>query len=237
MANIENDLSSFFARNPYFAQRDIGLRISTDIVTAVQAFRFAHKVAMWGETSQCKLCIYGPLPFPYNNGVCVVAVQVWLTQNYPIDPPSIYVVPSSDSHKVVVGHRAVDGTGLCYCPALAKWAPDASTIKPVLMQLLKIFSNFPPMWEDSGNGGSNAQSGDSQGGNAVGAAAALLVAGGSGDPAADSDARLCVVCLSESKDTVLVPCGHCCSCSTCAASLATCPMCRTKIQLRQRVYV
>jgi hypothetical protein len=230
MASLETDLATFFGRNPYYQQRDIAVRIATDITTVVQSFRFAHKIAMWGETSQCKLCIYGPLPFPYNNGVSVVPVQVWLTPNFPVDPPTIYIVPSSDNHKVVVGHRAVDNTGLCYCPALAKWAPDSSTIRPVLLQLLKIFSNFPPMWEDKESAEATTTA------NALGSAAAVLLGVGNGDGDAD-EARLCVVCISEQKDTVLVPCGHCCICSTCAASLSTCPMCRSKIQLRQRVFV
>jgi ubiquitin-protein ligase len=240
--SLDQDINRFFAKNTFFQNPEIAGQITSDIVTAVHTFRFAHKVAPWGETGQRKLCIYGPLPFPFRGQMYAVAVQVWLTSSYPVDPPVVYIVPSSDTQRLVAGHRAVDGTGMCYCPALAKWRPDVSTIKPMLVQLIKIFAFFPPLWEDkqatrSGGGGLGATGGGSEVGSTQGsAAAALLSAGVTGDDP-DPEARLCVICLSEPKDTVIVPCGHCCSCSTCAASLSICPMCRGKIRFRQRVYV
>jgi ubiquitin-protein ligase len=238
-ASVEQDLARFMARNTYFAVPDNAAHITSDVCMAVHAFRMAHKVAPWGETGQRRFCIYGPLPFPFKGRMYAVPVQVWLTANYPVDPPTVYVVPTSDTHRLVSGHRAVDATGLCYCPALAKWRPDASTIKPMLVQLIKIFCYFPPVWEArSGEGGSGGggMEGGAGGGQSADAAAALLTSAGV-DTGSDPEARLCVICLSEPKDTVIVPCGHCCSCSTCAANLTACPMCRGKIQFRQRVYV
>jgi hypothetical protein len=236
--SVEQDLARFMARNSYFAVPDNAAHITSDVCAAVNAFRMAHKVAPWGETGQRRFCIYGPLPFPFKGRMHAVPVQVWLTGNYPVDPPTVYVVPTSDTHKLVSGHRAVDGTGLCYCPALAKWRPDASTIKPMLVQLIKIFCYFPPVWEDrSGDGGTGGGAGGTGEGGGQSAAAAALLSSAGVDAAADPEARLCVICLTEAKDTVIVPCGHCCSCSTCAANLTACPMCRGKIQFRQRVYV
>jgi hypothetical protein len=70
---------------------------------------------------------------------------------------------------------------------------------------------------------------------------------GNGD-ADGSDANMCVVCYSEPKDCVIVPCGHCCLCFGCATDLANtgsvelrygevrtgadakCPMCRYRIE-------
>eukprot|EP00917_Polyrhabdina_sp_WS-2016_P031050 GHVP01066184.1.p1 GENE.GHVP01066184.1~~GHVP01066184.1.p1 ORF type:complete len:268 (+),score=36.53 GHVP01066184.1:53-856(+) len=46
--------------------------------------------------------------------------------------------------------------------------------------------------------------------------------------------RDCLVCLSEKRDTVVLPCGHMCLCESCAQSMRlmkhkTCPICRQKI--------
>jgi hypothetical protein len=43
----------------------------------------------------------------------------------------------------------------------------------------------------------------------------------------------CAVCLEEvekEKLVVLVPCGHVCMCKNCASSIASCPICRAKVQ-------
>ena len=50
------------------------------------------------------------------------------------------------------------------------------------------------------------------------------------------DKDLCKVCLDFEADTLLMPCKHLCSCSECAAALTSCPICRTKIADRMRVY-
>lgn len=55
-----------------------------------------------------------------------------------------------------------------------------------------------------------------------------------GDVAADEDeGDCCVVCLTEPKNTIVLPCRHLCLCAECAQMLRsqtnTCPMCRTAI--------
>ena len=48
------------------------------------------------------------------------------------------------------------------------------------------------------------------------------------------DEHLCVVCLENARDEVLVPCGHMVLCQGCCADIMAstneCPMCREKIQ-------
>ena len=64
---------------------------------------------------------------------------------------------------------------------------------------------------------------------APGAAAAPLTLHVYGDDDADDE---CAVCFDSAKEAVLVPCGHYCMCSPCAARCAqsgTCPMCRAAI--------
>ena len=54
------------------------------------------------------------------------------------------------------------------------------------------------------------------------------------------DGEDCVVCLSEPKTMVLVPCGHACVCEDCASTLeasgAECPLCRQSPSMFVRVY-
>lgn len=45
----------------------------------------------------------------------------------------------------------------------------------------------------------------------------------------------CGICLNSKKDTAFVPCGHK-SCQTCAHFLVLCHLCRTKIEMKLRLY-
>ena len=53
---------------------------------------------------------------------------------------------------------------------------------------------------------------------------------------ADGFHKLCVVCLDQPADHVLLPCGHVCVCKGCAALVKICPMCRADVSERKRVY-
>jgi hypothetical protein len=50
----------------------------------------------------------------------------------------------------------------------------------------------------------------------------------------DDGDSLCVICLSDPRDTAVLPCRHMCLCSECAQSLRTqsnkCPICRGPVQ-------
>jgi len=60
--------------------------------------------------------------------------------------------------------------------------------------------------------------------------------GASGMPGAEAgdDGKECVVCLSEPRDTTVLPCRHMCMCSGCARMLRhqnnKCPICRTVVE-------
>eukprot|EP01062_Namystynia_karyoxenos_P058848 TRINITY_DN5030_c1_g1_i2.p1 TRINITY_DN5030_c1_g1~~TRINITY_DN5030_c1_g1_i2.p1 ORF type:complete len:393 (+),score=110.40 TRINITY_DN5030_c1_g1_i2:62-1180(+) len=73
--------------------------------------------------------------------------------------------------------------------------------------------------EDGEDGGSPTPSGD-----------ASVAAG----ELATEDETACVVCLTEPRDTLIMPCRHMCLCSGCASSLRKqmnkCPICRTRIE-------
>lgn len=46
----------------------------------------------------------------------------------------------------------------------------------------------------------------------------------------------CVICLTEPKDTTIIPCNHFAVCSECFGKIETCPICRTKITAFVRFY-
>nr|XP_047134472.1 uncharacterized protein LOC124812224 [Hydra vulgaris] len=69
-----------------------------------------------------------------------------------------------------------------------------------------------------------------------------------GPTAAGPAAEPCCICMASPKDTILLPCGHVCVCSTCAALLEAqglddepegvylCPVCRTRVTSRHRLF-
>ena len=54
------------------------------------------------------------------------------------------------------------------------------------------------------------------------------------DPCEDKSRQLCVVCMTNCVDTVMVPCGHACMCHGCAKRVketsGKCPICRRLIE-------
>lgn len=57
----------------------------------------------------------------------------------------------------------------------------------------------------------------------------------------DGDLRedqLCVVCKTNAREIILLPCGHVCLCEDCSASInSNCPICRTQIIQKAAAYI
>ena len=50
-----------------------------------------------------------------------------------------------------------------------------------------------------------------------------------------TDLTECVVCLEDSRQ-VAFSCGHLCVCEACAADIAECPLCRSPVRTKRRIY-
>lgn len=50
------------------------------------------------------------------------------------------------------------------------------------------------------------------------------------------DSNICMVCKTAVMDTCCVPCGHFCACYACSTALETCPLCRSQIKIRQKIF-
>jgi hypothetical protein len=207
-----------------------------------------------------------------------IPIQIWLSTNYPVDPPQCYIVPSGDPGEMLVAnHPIVDRSGMIYAPLLASWNPAESTLVPLLKQFQRIFGVIPPLWiddrppppppENNNNSFANRHQGSAADENNPNSpspntmhnqeGSGVMLAnsspsnnasfggmlnsensfGGGGGGSTSSEEKMCVVCLCEEKDTVLVPCGHYCLCSSCSGSVQQCPICRCQIRLRQRVFL
>lgn len=56
-----------------------------------------------------------------------------------------------------------------------------------------------------------------------------------GDPNAD---HKCVVCLSNPKEIIVIPCGHVCLCEDCATKINDlCPVCRQSIEQKMVAFL
>jgi hypothetical protein len=54
--------------------------------------------------------------------------------------------------------------------------------------------------------------------------------------AAQGDEPTCPVCMDNRQDCVLGPCNHV-VCQRCSTQLAECPMCRTRVRTRERLFL
>ena len=66
-------------------------------------------------------------------------------------------------------------------------------------------------------------------------------AGGSATGDLNADGAECVICMTDARDTTVLPCRHMCLCAACAADLRVrsnkCPICRQPAQSYLRIHV
>jgi len=46
----------------------------------------------------------------------------------------------------------------------------------------------------------------------------------------------CIICMDQPKSVDLIPCGHACLCVSCAANIEKCPICRSQISYRHKIF-
>lgn len=51
------------------------------------------------------------------------------------------------------------------------------------------------------------------------------------------EAKLCKICMDQDVNIVFLPCGHLVTCSTCAANIPDCPVCRQIIKGTVRTFL
>ncbi|KAG5486087.1 hypothetical protein LSCM4_06795 [Leishmania orientalis] len=252
---MNDDVVRFFSSTSRY-RPEVLRRIVLDIDKVCTSLGFSRKITTWGSTEQPKICLYGGLPasFPMmtriETGVeCgsasqpvvqpfLIPIQIWVSRQFPAEPPFIYLVCNRISEhsripesvnvsvvKIVNNHPNVDFTGLCFCKELAEWNPSSSSLCFAVERLRRALekSGRCPIYIDQRIcGNSVAADGNDSPSDSKGVTD-------------DTLPNTCLVCYRK-KDTVLVPCGHFCMCMSCSANLTECPLCRSKIMVRQRVF-
>lgn len=69
--------------------------------------------------TQLMICIHGLLPISYRQVSYNIPIAVWLTKDYPLQPPIAYVVPTSDM--LVKAGKYIEVSGRCNIPYLLEW--------------------------------------------------------------------------------------------------------------------
>ncbi|KAG9031409.1 hypothetical protein FRB95_002773 [Tulasnella sp. JGI-2019a] len=107
---------------------------------------------------QLLLCIHGLIPITFRQSTYNIPVMLWLTLNYPRDPPITYVVPTSDM--LVRPSQDVEISGKCQMAYLKDWErkSEGCTIKALVESMQEIFSRSPPLYAKPKNPPLAAQS-------------------------------------------------------------------------------
>ncbi|KEG07823.1 hypothetical protein DQ04_08731020 [Trypanosoma grayi] len=241
---MDDDVLRFFSRSTH-CKPDVMKQILNDIGTVCLAMKLSCRVSTWGATQQVKLCIYGGLPvvmsidsndFSNDSSKAVqtcrytLPIQIWLTHQYPIDPPLIFLFGTEPGCKIASNHKYVDATGRCHTPELAAWQPASSSLSTTLEKLVRELEEEgvfplcidPEVVECSAMANSASHSRISRKNE-------------DDDNVAVSENDQCVICFN-AKDTVLVPCGHYSLCGACATNVSHCPLCRETVKFRQHIF-
>jgi hypothetical protein len=69
--------------------------------------------------TQLLLCIHGLLPISFRQASYNIPISVWITREYPRQPPIVYVVPTNDM--LVKAANYVDVSGRCRIEYIQHW--------------------------------------------------------------------------------------------------------------------
>jgi len=89
------------------------------------------------------LCLYGTVPIFYNNSQYNIPVTIWVVDQYPMLPPTVFVSPTPDMI-IKPRHQHVDSTGMTYLPYLSSWNISYNLVG-LAEVLSKVFSQDPPV--------------------------------------------------------------------------------------------
>ncbi|KAI0302259.1 UEV domain-containing protein [Russula brevipes] len=112
--------------------------------------------------SQLLLCIHGLLPIDYRQASYHIPISIWLTRQYPREPPLAFVVPTSDM--LVRPSRSLDVSGLCRIDYVLDWERkyEGCDLRSLVQAMQRYFSNEPPVYSKPKSGPSSPSSRPSQ---------------------------------------------------------------------------
>ncbi|KAG2145004.1 UEV domain-containing protein [Suillus cothurnatus] len=95
--------------------------------------------------TQLLLCLHGLLPISFGGASYNIPIAVWVTKEYPRQPPIVYVVPTQDM--LVSPSKHVDVSGRCKVEYIQHWEKksEACNLSALLEALQQEFSRVPPV--------------------------------------------------------------------------------------------
>ncbi|KAJ7285871.1 UEV domain-containing protein [Mycena rebaudengoi] len=109
----------------------------------VQSLMYTHTMT---AVHSCLLCVHGLLPITYKNNAYNIPVAVWVTTDYPRDPPLPYVVPTNDM--LVKPGKYQDVSGRSNTEYLQNWQrkSEGCSLADLLDAMQLQFSKEPPVY-------------------------------------------------------------------------------------------
>eukprot|EP01061_Rhynchopus_euleeides_P038457 TRINITY_DN65997_c0_g1_i1.p2 TRINITY_DN65997_c0_g1~~TRINITY_DN65997_c0_g1_i1.p2 ORF type:complete len:403 (+),score=137.30 TRINITY_DN65997_c0_g1_i1:55-1263(+) len=225
-----------------FASKD---RVARDAVAALQAHPTLHLCTDDGLTLQ------GTLPAKHKGAVYHIPVSLKVPVAYPAGEegvPDVRVCPS-ENMKIKPYHKHVDSTGKVFVPCMWEWDAARHSLMTCAEQVVESFSSDPPVVSVvKRNAGHQSRSPSRSPATSPSARTAQTkqateaarqrikekVCGFEPTPA-EEDEKMCLACLSNKKDVLLIPCRHLCLCGACVEVMCDgtdpiqCPICRCDV--------
>ncbi|KAG2132481.1 UEV domain-containing protein, partial [Suillus bovinus] len=130
-----------------YTQKD---RVLLDFDTVLARFTTLHPksdVYTYDDgRTQLLLCLHGVLPISFRGASYNIPIAVWITKEYPRQPPIVYVVPTQDM--LVRPSKHVDVSGRCNVEYIQHWEKksEACNLSALLEALQQEFSRGPPVY-------------------------------------------------------------------------------------------
>ncbi|OJA21592.1 hypothetical protein AZE42_01678 [Rhizopogon vesiculosus] len=125
-------------------------RVFADFHTALSRFsslRPKSDVYTYDDgRTQLLLCLHGVLPISFRAASYNIPIAVWLTKEYPRQPPIVYVVPTQDM--LVRPSKHLDVSGRCSIEYIQHWEKksEACNLSALLEAMQQEFSRGPPVY-------------------------------------------------------------------------------------------
>jgi len=128
---LRQNIAAYNDGNRVFADADATLslyptlRPKTEVYSSVTCLERALTVrsslplAYDDGRTQLLLCVHGLLPIDYRQASYHIPIAIWITRQYPREPPLTFVVPTSDM--LVKPSKHIHVSGLCRIEYVLNW--------------------------------------------------------------------------------------------------------------------
>ncbi|KAI9446219.1 UEV-domain-containing protein [Lactarius indigo] len=137
---LRQNIATYDDRDRVFSDVDSTLSAYTTLRPKTDIYTYDD-----GRT-QLLLCVHGLLPITYRQASYHIPIAIWVTRQYPREPPLAFVVPTSEM--LVRPGKYIDVSGLCKIDYLSNWEKKSEGCDlPSLVQALQhYFSHEPPVY-------------------------------------------------------------------------------------------